>query len=480
MAQRPNDLTPHASPAHFWGAELRTRREAKGLSLEALGKLVYRDRSFLAKIEKGQRTISAELARACDQAIGADGTLIRLHSLVTSPDGAHVAEPSSARGHVAKSALHVAKQSALVAPDASLPSPLEGDDEQVSVPARTPDGRVIFVSVSRRYFMRGMAAAALAPALSDRPTSSITAVRVPAISSAPDVHPVEHFGRMLKVLIDSDNLFGPDQVIPTVTEQINLIQSLRQGKRGADQQALLDTQAKFAEFAGWLHQDHGDHVGAEYWTNRALEWSHGARDADLTTFILARGANLAADMADPVRSLDLASAAENMARPGSRLAAVAATFAGHGYALQGDVDGTHRAYEHARELLTTLDDDPDSPWGVWLDSAYVDVHQYRSFVLVGEYEAAAEGFESAIEALPQDFHRDRGVYLARAARAYAGAGEVEHASLTGRQALAIGLETKSGRILTELSELNDALNQWHTPAVTEFRAAMAETIGRQV
>jgi tetratricopeptide (TPR) repeat protein len=454
------------------------------MSLEDLGRILHRDRSYLAKIERGERTASPEIALECDRALGDDGTLVRLHRMVMAADArphdavstdvvtqgdqaAHVVAPGL---DVAKSGLHVAKTPSLLVPGDVSPARL-GEGEVVSVPARMPDGRVVFVSVSRRVFLGAVGASAVGVAAA-RSLPGVGSGRVVS-----DVHPVEHFERMRQVIVDSDNLFGPEQVIPTVTGQIELIRQLRQGVRsGGDQSALLAMQTKYAELAGWLYQDYGDFESAEYWTNRALEWSHGARDHDLMVFVLARRAQLAGDRGDARQALDLGVAAREMALAGSRLEAVAATHMAHGYALEGDLDGTRRGYDEARELLETMQVDPDSPWGVWLDVPYVEVARHRSLALLGEYAQAAEGFEAAIAALPADFRRDRGVYLARAARAYAGAGDVEHAAGLGLQALAVGVETRSGRILTELALLGDAFVGVRSAGVVEFLEATADTI----
>jgi hypothetical protein len=65
----------------------------------------------------------------------------------------------------------------------------------------------------------------------------------------------------------------------------------------------------------------------------------------------------------------------------------------------------------------------------------------------------------AIERLQPDYHRDRGVYLARQSRAFAGAGEPEHAAVLGFQARAVAAETRSARILTELTALETAVGK---------------------
>jgi tetratricopeptide (TPR) repeat protein len=285
---------------------------------------------------------------------------------------------------------------------------------------------------------------------------------------------IDHFERMRGSIIDSDNLFGPTQVIPAIAGQLELLQRLRQETRDADRRTMSIMQAKYAELAGWLYQDQGDFGPAGYWTDRALEWSHAAQDPELTAFILARRAQLAGDMGDALGALDMGMAAQSLVRPDSRLAAVAATYAAHGYALRGDLDGTERAYDEARHIVDVMRVDPDSPWGVWLDESYIEIARYRSLALLGQYSRAAAGFEAAIDGVSDHYHRDRGVYLARAARAYAGADNPEHAAELGSRALEIGLETKSGRILTELERLNNELATQSAPGVTEFKRTITE------
>ncbi|MGK5543793.1 helix-turn-helix domain-containing protein [Streptomyces sp. URMC 127] len=463
MGQRPAELTPYASPQHYLGAEMRSRRTARGLSLAKLQALIRYDYSYMARAERGRQAASAALVQAYDQALNAGGTLVRLHREIQS--GTDIAALS--RGHVAKAGPHVANsQIPLVeGSDAQALSDAEG----IAVPCRTSDGRIIFVSVPRRVFLGGIGAAAVG--LAGAPTAQAS----PSLprTALPDRNPVEHLQAIRRTLIDSDNLFGPRALIPRVQEQINAITALREGKRGADRRQLLQVQTQFAELCGWFHQDAGDHRAAQYWTDRALQWSHIAGDRDLTVYILARKSQLAGDMRDPVEAVDVAEAAEDTARPHTRLAAVAATYAAHGHALRGDEAECMRAYDHARDLLHAAESDPESTWGVWLDDAYIDVQRARSLSALGNHEAAAAGFRTAIRALPAGYHRDHGVYLAREASAHAGSRDAEQAASVGLQALSIGVETGSARILTELAQLDTNLQQWRTvPSVREFHESL--------
>ncbi|MFI1183378.1 helix-turn-helix domain-containing protein [Streptomyces sp. NPDC020799] len=466
MGQRPNQLTPHASPQHFLGAAMRDWRNLRKLSLAKLKALIRYDYSYMGRVERGDQAPSEALVAAYDQALEAGGALVRLYQQFRQ--GADIAALS--RSHVAKAGPHVANGQPALADDPGHQA--TSDEEGVAVPCRTSDGRIIFVSIPRRLFLGGAGAAALG--IAGAPFAQASSPAPPIL--VPERNPIEHLQEVRRVLIDSDNLFGPRQLIPKVQEQIHAITALREGKRGADRRQLLRVQTQFAELCGWFHQDAGDHRAAQYWTDRALQWSHMAGDPDLTVFILARKSQMAGDVRDPVEAVDVAEAAEESARPGTRLAAVAATYAAHGHALRGDAQESMRAYDHARELLHG-DINPDSTWGVWLDDAYIDVHRARSLSALGDHQAAADGFRAAIAALPAGYHRDRGVYLAREALAHAGARDAEQASVVGLEALAIGAETGSARILTELAQLDSDLQSWRAvPSVREFHDSLNASV----
>jgi len=356
MGQRPSELTPMASPRHFWGAELRAQRDACGLSLHELGKLVHRDSSYLAKIERGDRNIPADLVSDCDRALNAGGTLVRLHAVVAAGDEQQVIPAPGAARHVAKQGTQVANGAPLGVSSEGQGAPI-GRDEEISVPARTADGRIIFVRVSRRLFLGGLGASA---AGITAPPTAQTIAAVPRMSSD-DVNPLEHFVEMKRVLADNDNLFGPARVINAVHQQIEIMQHLRQSWRGEDRRRLLRVQTQYVDLLGWLYQDSGDFQNSRRWIDQSLEWAHLARDSQSTAYVLARRSHLAVNLGNPADAIDAAEAARATARPDTRIAAIAATFTGQAHALGGDADSSARSYDEAREMLN-CEADHENPY----------------------------------------------------------------------------------------------------------------------
>lgn len=474
MGQQRRKLAPGRSVLDLWGAELRAWRDQRGLSLAGLCELIRYDRSYLARLERAERFPPEHVANACDRALEAGGELVRLWQLAD-------AERKRAVVHVAISAAHVANSAPEVDHLPALAAPSES--EEIIIPCRSDDGRIIWVSVPRRTLMLGGLGLAAGAATSTRVLTAKGRPSLrPPMPGVADVDPVDHLRRLRAILVDSDNLLGPGSVIRAVRDHIGMIQQLREERSGADRRSLLQVQAEYAEFAGWLHQDLGDFQAARYWLDRALELAHAGGDPEFPVFVLARKSQLAGDMHDAAGALDLADAAVAAGQAHHRLTGVAMTYAAHGHALDGlrkasmlDLDGAHV------QLSESVGDDPSARLARWLDESYIEVQRGRCLSILGQDAAAAAIFEQAIEDLPPEYRRDRGVYLARAGRAHACSGEPERAVAAGMQALAITHQTGSGRIIAELATLNNDLAQWKTvPLVTEFREAIAEALPRKV
>ena len=67
------DLDPGASPAHFFGAEVRRARVAAGMTLAGLAATVPCDASTVSRIEAGTLSPARRFADACDEAFPAMG-----------------------------------------------------------------------------------------------------------------------------------------------------------------------------------------------------------------------------------------------------------------------------------------------------------------------------------------------------------------------------------------------------------------------
>lgn len=79
----PLELDPTASPLAFFGAELRKYRKRAKLSQEQLAEIIKFSPSLVGLIERAQRTPSKDLVQRCDEAVGAEGELLRLWPLIS-------------------------------------------------------------------------------------------------------------------------------------------------------------------------------------------------------------------------------------------------------------------------------------------------------------------------------------------------------------------------------------------------------------
>lgn len=158
------------------------------------------------------------------------------------------------------------------------------------------------------------------------------------------------------------------------------------------------------------------------------------------------------------------------------VAILATAFAAQGHALRRDSTNCERLYATAQDLVGRLEVDPAGPGSPFAEHSYIEVQRARSLTMLGEYGAAVDSFRKVISGLPRGYRRDCGVYLARKAVAHMGHGDVEQASTVGLQALAIGAETRSGRIIGELKHLDTSLDKFPSSSgAVDFHDAMNTT-----
>ncbi|MES9558788.1 MULTISPECIES: helix-turn-helix domain-containing protein [unclassified Streptomyces] len=475
MGQQPRELTPDAGPWHRWGYELRETRKARGMSQQELSRRVLCDKAHLGRFERAERPVPRAVAFAVDDALNAGGALVRgwdrANEDQPSATAAHGMSRAGTRGHGAKLKSHGAKPlSALVTSAFGQAGSDDDDTDTVVVPCRI-HGRIRFVPVPRRVV--------LASGLAGLAATALPAPAAAADSLTADMgSPIEHYAQLRRVMIQTDNLIGPRHVLPALQQHLVRLGTRRRAARGVDAAQLLALETRYEELAGWLAQDIGDERTAHGHTAKALDASHITGDSDLTAYILGRKAQLAVDTGHPADALGLAAAALRTARPGSRLEVIAVMHQAHAHAILGDATEALRDYDTALTLLGRAHD--DGVWGSWLDEAYVSTTRARSLAALGQYEQAAAGFDVAIAALPTAYRRDRGVYLARAARAHAGAGNPTLAAQIGLQAVGIAAETGSARIISQLDRLDQALAPTNREqGVAEFRAALDKIVLHQ-
>ncbi|MGW0806710.1 helix-turn-helix domain-containing protein [Nonomuraea sp. NPDC002799] len=78
-----SDLYPSDSPTALFGFELRRHRKARAWSQLRLSKMVPYSVGTISMIETAQRSPSEEFARYCDEALEAEGALMRLWPMVS-------------------------------------------------------------------------------------------------------------------------------------------------------------------------------------------------------------------------------------------------------------------------------------------------------------------------------------------------------------------------------------------------------------
>ena len=238
----PDVLNADASPAARLGAEVRSRRVAQGLTLQALGKLTGYSPQHISAAERAIAPISAWFVRILDRELAAEGALLDLlPAVVYSRDQAR---------HRREAARRSDPSSLLCGPCDATHFGVEGGDMD-------PLNR------------RGLLGAGIGGALG-------LSTNPPASAREIDPELPQHWTQLLSLLGRHDSIFGPHDVLAAVRRELGLIAGHRKIATGDLRTELLCVESRWAQFAGWLSNDTGQTRSRDAWTERALRLAQRA------------------------------------------------------------------------------------------------------------------------------------------------------------------------------------------------------------
>jgi transcriptional regulator with XRE-family HTH domain len=317
------------------------------------------------------------------------------------------------------------------------------------------------------------------PLLPDSGTPGRARLPAPAIAMPRRVDPeaVGRLGTILTEYANIDNLLGPAHLLALTKLHLQFISELLTVAAGEGRTELLTVGARYAEFAGWLHQDAGNPQEAAYWSDRAMGWAQAAGNDLMVSYVLMRKSNQASSQGDANRTLGLARAAlrgQDWLSPRARALALRQEARGH--ALSGDPTGCARALDAARDQAAAPEDqsEEDRILTGYCTPAFIEMEAADCAMLLGQPHQAVVTFQHGLATLPAQYQRDRAVNLARLAVAHAASQEPELACAVAQEATAIVHSTWSARAVAELRRLPTLLSRWPDLApVAELEATLA-------
>jgi transcriptional regulator with XRE-family HTH domain len=413
--------------ADLCGAQLRKCRVAAGISLGRLAREVTYSKSYLSRIENGNKPLSLDIAKRCDRALRTGGTLAAMVSR----------------------------------PKAEFPEQTADDEFWVLELGGT--GELGFRQQSQPR--PGSRAALPGFVLTSRPSADepvLTALRA-------NFEQCRILGTMA----------SPIAVLGPLVAQIDAVRSLALGAGGRVRTQLLLLAARMAEYAGWMSQEAGHEPAALWWTDRAVEYADAGGDCGFESYALVRRAEIALYRQDPLSTVELASLAQEDGSAGRRILGLAARCEAQGHALAGEPDRYRRALDRAAELLAGLEfRDPDE---LVIGSSTVtdEVALAAGWSLhdLGESAEAAVLLDGAMSSIAPAARRARARFGARRALAYATQGEVDHACELTRMVIEDAGFVDSSTVRSDLHRLSRTLMRWYRhPAAVAIKPELVAAL----
>ncbi|WP_026402985.1 helix-turn-helix domain-containing protein [Actinomadura rifamycini] len=416
-----------------FGAELRRRRLAAGLSLAELGGLLHYSKGHLSKVEHGTKRPSPDLARMSDAELGADGALIALAA--RPPRGGRLAERAA--------------------------------DDEVWLMNLPLGGEGRFHPMNRREALAVASTSVLGFGLGARGLAE----------TAAEPAALDGFRALLTQFRNLGQTASPGAVLPAVIAQTHVLRDLAVRAPARTRDDLLVLAARFAEFAGWMAQESGDDEAALWWTAKAVETAAAGGDRDLAAYAFVRRALVTLYRDDAAQTVELAHRARTARGVPARIRGLAAQREAQGHALAGDGAACMRGLDRARGLLAA--DSGEAAAGLGSRNLPDPVAMVTGWCLfeLGRPRDAAAILDAEVARIPPEALRSRARFGVRRALAHAAAGEIDHACALTAPLLPVADTVGSATIATDLRRLARTLGRRrdHAP-VRELYPALTASL----
>ncbi|KUJ65310.1 DNA-binding protein [Streptomyces albus subsp. albus] len=236
--------------------------------------------------------------------------------------------------------------------------------------------------------------------------------------------------RLLSEHRRAEDFIGSRPLVGVMRQQLDTVVDLYAGAPTAVAERVIRLASEHAQFLAWMAQDQGQSAAALTWYDRSHEWALEAGDANMAATTLSMKAHMAWSGGRGDRCVRLAEAARWSA-PGASpgVQGMAAQMMARGHALNNDASSTLRLLDEAEALIKRAaerrEDEP--PWMYFYDETWFVMQRGMAALHLRDWRRAVEFTSAGLEALPDEYRRDKAWYRACLAHALAGADEPQQA-----------------------------------------------------
>lgn len=254
--------------------------------------------------------------------------------------------------------------------------------------------------------------------------------------------------RVHALRLADDVLGGEDLIGPAFRELGAAVTIYRESTHTDDiRQKLLGLIGEYAQIAGWVASDAGQHQQAAQAYKLGVSAAREAGDSTLESNLIGSLAYQVSNVGDPNEAVALATAAVEVAGPHSpgRARALAWDRLAWAHAREEDAQAAMRALGEAETALASDREQNGAGYLYWVDAGELQVMEARVYTELRRPLRAVPLLTDVLARYDSTHTRELALYLSWLAVAYADANEPEEAARTAQRMLEMSADVASDR-----------------------------------